>query len=257
MLDVRHDFPMDWFQRRFQFLKLALQAGSVRRDAAIVPQLGQRSKLASVEIDGGRDVKYVIVYSRKVPENWQPGIEETLTYRRDVAGTDLVYDVTGEFLQGKARPFDCDLRKLPLRIYAILPFQVERLELAAQQRVTAKYMPKHDTNHVAIGLRLHLQDATGSLIAGRLPIFLGLRSQNGLDYGGYTCAQKGRPNKFVSQLESETGDWSLVARLLLTGDELSLPVELALASDERTASDVPLTSSGLTIRRAPQQVQLD
>lgn len=257
LLDARGACPLTWFERRFDFLRRALTEGNYRRDAAIVPQLGRQSKLASVEVDGGRDVKYVIVYAREVPENWRPGIQETLTYRRDVAGTDLIYDLTGEFLQGKARPFTAGFHELPLRVYAVMPFQVERIELSAQQRVTVKYLPEHDTNHVAVGLRLQLLDATRSLIEGRFPIYLGLRSRDGRNCGGYSCAQNAEPGKLALQLKSVTGDWSLVARLLLTGDELSLPVELALADDKTAGSDIPLTSSGLTIRRAPQPVKLD
>src|SRR5688572_22970925 len=101
--------PLRWFGERFGFLQRALGQGQFRRDAAIVPAVGERSKLASIEIDGGRDVKYALVLARDLPESSRPGIRETVTYRRDVAGTDVIYDLTGEFLQGKARPFVCDL----------------------------------------------------------------------------------------------------------------------------------------------------
>lgn len=257
LLDARGACPLTWFQRRFDVFRRALTEGNYRRDAAIVPRLGRRSQLASVEVDGGRDVKYVLVYARKVPENWRPGIQETLTYRRDVAGTDLVYDLTGEFLQGKARPFTADFRELPLRVYAVMPFQVERLQLMAQQRVQAKILKQRDAYRVAVSLRLQLHDATGSLIDGRFPIYHGLQTQDGRPYGGYACTQEARPNTLLTQLDSIAGDWSLVVRLLLTGDELSLPVEFALAKDKRAVSDVPLTNSGLTARRAPQPVGLD
>lgn len=261
MLGGSYDIPMDWFRCRFHFLKVALEERKFRRDAAIVPQLGERSKLASVEISGGRDVKYVIVYAREVPENWQPGIQETLVYRRDVAGTDLVYDLTGEFMQGKARPFECDLRKLPLRIYAVLPFQVERIELAAEQRPDIKLIHNegHDAYRVSLNLRVTIQDATGSPIAGRFLIYLGLRRRKPIwERGGFAVTNQQRlPERLVSLAESTMGDWSLVARLLLTGEELSLPLNLAAAADKTTVGDAPLTSDGLSVRRAPQPVQLD
>lgn len=259
MLAAPDGIPMGWFERRFAFLTAALQKRDFRPDAAIVPALGKRSGLASVEIDGGRNVKYVIVYAREVPENWRPGIQETLTYRRDVAGTDLVYDVTGEFLQGKARPFECDLRQLPLRVYVILPFQVERLEVVAQQRVAVKLRSEGGREARLVNVKLQVQflDAAEEPLAGRLPIYLGERRREpDWERGGYTIiSHKRGPTQFTTSIDSVPRDWRLVVRSCLTGDELALPLELL--SDGASQADVPLTSNGLQNRRAPQPVELD
>ncbi len=257
MLGADYDIPARWFQCRFGFLATALREGNFRRDAAIVPEQGRRSPLAAVDVAGGRDVRYVIVYARELPKTWKPGVQETLTYRGDVAGTDLVYDVTGEFLQGKARPFRADFRELPLRIYAVLPFQLEQIELQAQQRVRAKYLPQEETNRVSLDLHLQLKDAVGSPVAGRFPISLGLRrsAAEPVDGGYCTADNRGKPSKLVAQVASD-GDWALVVRSLLNGEELSLPVKVIAGDGPAASAAVPLTCDGLTIRRAPQPVKL-
>ncbi|HZL91220.1 MAG TPA: hypothetical protein VFB96_22835 [Pirellulaceae bacterium] len=261
MLGGRYEIPMGWFASRFRFLGEALQKAEFRRDAAIVPQRGDRSNLASVEISGGRDVKYVIVYAREVPESWQPGIQETLIYRRDVAGTDLVYDLTGEFLQGKARPFECDLRKLPLRVYAVLPFQVESLDLAIQQRVEVPEGRLAD--HHAFDLRLKVSvrflDAAGSVVAGRIPVAWEIcRHPAGEPVGGYSLvdAEAGDPTEIGAAIAPEDGKWTFAVRSLLTGDEATLPFSLVGVAGDR-AKETSLGSEGLTVRRAPRPVQLD
>ncbi|HUE74541.1 MAG TPA: hypothetical protein VMP01_26980, partial [Pirellulaceae bacterium] len=80
VLDSHAEAPVAWLRERFVFVAKALQRGEFSHDAAIVPKLGAKSKLASVEIDGGRDAKFVVVYARELPANWIPGIQETLTY---------------------------------------------------------------------------------------------------------------------------------------------------------------------------------
>lgn len=261
MLGGWYDIPMDWFQRRFYFLKAALEEGKFRRDAAIVPQLGNRSKLASVEISGGRDVKYVIVYAREIPQSFQPGIEETLTYRRDVAGTDLVYDVTGEFMQGKARPFECELRKLPLRIYAVLPFQVEKLHLSIQQRVEFPTIrPRElDVFFPSLQTRVRLLDAAGEFIAGKFPIaveYICRQSHRRIRGFSLADAETGGLLEIITAMKPEAGQWELAVRLLLAGDEARLPFSVVSVTGDPDKK-IPLTSEGLTIRRAPQPVRLD
>jgi hypothetical protein len=262
MLGGSYDIPMDWFGCRFHFLKVALEEGKFRRDAAIMPELGKRSKLASVEISGGRDLKYVIVYAREVPDNWQPGIQETLVYRRDVAGTDLVYDVSGEFMQGKARPYECDLRKLPLRIYAVLPFQVEKLDLAIQQRVEIPAVRLQDQRIFGLWLKTQVQllDAAGEAIAGKFPIaveFIRRQSRDRIRGFSLVDAETGGPTEIGTAIKPEgAGQWEFAVRSLLTGDEVTLPFSLVSVTGD-PAKEIRLTSEGLTRRHAPQPVQLD
>ncbi|HMC11990.1 MAG TPA: hypothetical protein VKH44_11895, partial [Pirellulaceae bacterium] len=121
------------FAKRFGPL-LQIAAGNARpKEPALVPAAGGASQLTCEGFTGGKEVQLVLVRAKLGADGKPLAVRETLTYRRDVAGSDLVYDLTGEFMQGKARPFDCKLRKEPVRLYALLPYQVEmRVEADAQ-----------------------------------------------------------------------------------------------------------------------------
>jgi hypothetical protein len=258
VLDPNADVPVTWLRERFQYVAEALQSGNFSRDAAIIPALGTKSKLASVEIDGGRDAKFVVVYAREVPPDWQPGFQEMLTYSRGVAGTDLIYDLTGELLQGKARPFVGDFRELPLRVYAVLPFQLERIDLAVQQQV-----------HIAVGkgsdaqfelpLRVRFLDGRGEPISARLPYDMQMRhSACGFATGTYFSV---RPDADTSQplrvpIKPLSGRWTLTVRSLLTGDEATLPFAVSHVADPPDKQETPLTSDGLQVRRARRPVDV-
>lgn len=58
----------------------------------------------------------------------------TIRYAPFVEGTAIIYDVIDETMQGKARPFDCDLKHRFARMYMLLPYQIERafLEVKGQ-----------------------------------------------------------------------------------------------------------------------------
>jgi hypothetical protein len=251
--------PLPWFRERFALLAAALRQDKVRPDAAIVPAAGKRSKLACLEINGGRDVTFVIAYALHVPSSGRPGILETVTYRRDVAGTNLVYDLTGEFLQGKARPFECDLRDVPLRVFALLPFQVERLELAAQQRlaIAGDGHAQEARAGVSLKFRVRYLDAAGAAVVGRLPVYVGYREGNSVAGHYVTVDERGKPAPLTVHLARRAGGTiRLVVRSLLSGHEHWLPVTLEPTGATGQA-DVPLTSDGLSVRHAPSPVWLD
>jgi hypothetical protein len=123
-----------------------------------------------------RDVRYVRV-TRENAANTDGSLSELLTrpvrptiaYSPAVAGTDLIYDVTGEFLQGKARPFACDLSREAERIYAVLPFQLEIIAAVAEQR----------TEPPALLVRVEFQQASGERIVGMLPFEMQLLAARG------------------------------------------------------------------------------
>jgi hypothetical protein len=50
----------------------------------------------------------------------------TIHYAPFVEGTTIIYDLFDETMQGKARPFACDLNHRFARMYMLLPFQVEQ-----------------------------------------------------------------------------------------------------------------------------------
>lgn len=259
VLDPNADVPVAWLRERFVYVAKALQRGEFSRDAAIVPRLGAKSKLASVAIDGGRDAKFVVVYARDIPANWMPGFQETLTYSPDVAGTDLIYDLTGEFLQGKARPFIGDFRELPLRVYAVLPFQLEQIDLAAQQRVQIARGAK-TAGEYELPVRLRFLDGRSEPISARLPYDMQVRhSGSGFASGTYLTAQPQADNakSLFVPIKPLAGRWTLSVRSMLTGDEATLPFEVSHVAGGRDIPKTSLTSKGLQVRRAPNPVKLD
>ena len=255
-LDPAAATPLAWLCERYAFIAQALRERKFSRDAAIVPQSGAKSRLATVEIDGGRDAKFVVVYVRDVPADWRPGVQETLTYGRHVAGTDLIYDLTGEFLQGKARPFVADLRELPLRVYAVLPFQIERIDLAAQQRVEIPAESK--SGGALIPVRLRFLDGRGEPISARLPYCAAFRDPGGdlaSEWCSFTQPEQELPKHICLPIPRPDGRWTLTLRSLLTGDEAALPFEVAHVSGFPKFREASLTSTGLKAARDPRPVR--
>jgi len=56
----------------------------------------------------------------------------TIGYAPFVEGTAIIYDLTDETMQGKARPFVCNLRQQLVRLYAVMPFQIEETALSIE-----------------------------------------------------------------------------------------------------------------------------
>lgn len=83
----------------------------------------------------------------------RPEGQEWLWPVDELPPTDIVYDCGDELLHGKAKPILCDLSTVPMRVFAILPTQIERLVVAREQG----------------GGVLGAADASGRVIAARLP----------------------------------------------------------------------------------------
>jgi hypothetical protein len=87
---------------------------------------------------GGRDATYVVVWRTGIFASQpptlvapRPGATAKVRYPSFVAGTTIIYDATAETMQGKARPFVCDLTKRARRVYALLPYQIESVRAQA------------------------------------------------------------------------------------------------------------------------------
>ena len=113
--DSLADLGQDFANRFGELLKTA-GANARPREPALLPVAGAMSQLTCEGFMGGKDVEIVLVRVKRDVAGKALAVKETLTYRGDVAGSDLVYDLTGKFMQGKARPFDCDLRQQPVRL---------------------------------------------------------------------------------------------------------------------------------------------
>jgi hypothetical protein len=195
-----------------------------KRHPALVPAAGARSRLHCTSFDGGKDVELILVRARQDANGKSPAVRETLTYREDVAGTDLVYDLTGEFMQGKARPFVCDLNKLPARLYALLPFQIECLSVAllGQEGKAAE-------QGGGVGFTVEFLDGLSRRAAGALPCHVELREPNGnavwhrflaTSLEGVLTTAAAVPRNALA------GKGSLVVRSQLDGKQVTLPVEI-------------------------------
>src|SRR3954471_15023603 len=111
-------FGKDFGRRFTPLFQTSGQGPPTGKQPALLPEAGEKSQLRVLGFAAGRDVELALVMTCRDAKGTVTPVCETLTYRKDVAGTDLVYDLTGEFLQGKARPFDCDLTEQPVRLYA-------------------------------------------------------------------------------------------------------------------------------------------
>lgn len=206
------------FPNRFGELLKNAGANTRPREPALVPAAGERSQLTCVGLSGGKDVELVLVRAKRDSQGKDRAVRETLTYRQNVAGSDLVYDLTGEFMQGKARPFDCDLREQPARLYALLPFQVEGLTVIAKQQGRT------------VSMAVEFRTALDRRVVGTLPCHAVLKTPNGkVAWERYLATSKDGALNAAAELppEAPRGKWLLIVRSLLDGKEVTLPLDVA------------------------------
>jgi hypothetical protein len=205
-----------YFANRFGELLRIVTANTRPPAAALIPATAERSLLMCDGFVGGKEVEIVLVRAKRGLDRKPLTVKETLTYRQDVSGSDLVYDLTGEFMQGKARPFDCDLREQPARFYALLPFQVEYLAVVARQQQDK------------IAFEVEFQNALGKRVEGALPCYAELRTPDGKSvWARYLATSKDGRLKTAAELppDAPRGKWSLAVRSQVDGKEVTVPVE--------------------------------
>jgi hypothetical protein len=162
--------------------------------------------------DGGRDATYVYVWLQGIFSS-QPGtvvapkVDATVKVRYPafVAGTTIIYDATAEAMQGKARPFVCDLTKRALRVYALLPYQIEAVDARAEVK---------DGN---VHLRISFLDARGEIIQAALPFERHFITPKGTGLREYNVtARNGVFNQTPKyEWRIAPGKWKFVVRSLL------------------------------------------
>src|SRR5207248_332050 len=117
-----------------EITRLTMLARQLRPDDGPCPFLvdeGAARQVTLPHYSGGRDATYVYVsrkWDGRIPLR---DVAVTIHFPPFVEGTMIIYDVTAEMMQGKARPFVCNLDRKMVRVYAVLPFQVERISLRA------------------------------------------------------------------------------------------------------------------------------
>jgi hypothetical protein len=205
------------FATRFgELLKIAA-TNPKPKEPALVPAAGERSLLTCEGIAASKDVEIVLVRAKHDANGKPLAVKETLTYRKDIAGSDLVYDLTGQFMQGKARPFDCDLRNQPARLYALLPFQVDNFSVDAKQQQDE------------IAIEVEFQNALGKRVEGSLPCHAQLRTPDGkVAWERYLATYPEGKLTATADLppKGPHGKWSLVVRSQLDGKEVTLSLEV-------------------------------
>jgi hypothetical protein len=157
---------------------------------------------------GGRDATYVCVSRESAAREAQEApISVEIRYATFIEGTTLIYDATAETLQGKARPFVCHLGQETVRVYAVMPFQIEAIDV------------RLETSGAGPALRVAFRDARGQIIQAALPFELQTVDSAGSVAKQY--ASTDRLGRFTCSLPS-ANIAKVVVRSLLTGIDESL-----------------------------------
>ena len=154
-----------------------------------------RADVRLTHFSPGRDATYVVIQSSKLEK-------VIIGYAPFVEGTALIYDVTAAAMQGKARPFECDLR-IGGRVYALLPVQIEAIRVALRGR----------------RIEVEFGDARGERVEAALPFVLLLQTASRKVGAAYSCTD--RDGRFVREIAEVEADelLSVTVRSLVTGCE--------------------------------------
>jgi len=221
------------------------------RRACLLPEHGDSSALEVRQKTLPGAVRYVVVSRKNVPASDSSDsanrLREWLWPTTDLPATDLVYDCTEELLHGKAKPILCDLSRLPLRVFALLPTQLERLSVRAQQQV-------------AVGSRCQWEvvgtDASDRRIAGQMPIVVSLVDPHGKsirDQFFLTTPTGDLRGSLPAASLATTGDWTLVVRSQLNGLETRVPIHVSPTAPQPARAN--LTADQSDQRWAPQPMK--
>lgn len=158
--------------------------------------------------DGGRDATYVVVAPRTEPQAVGDFVA-TIRYAPFVAGTALIYDVTAQTLQGKARPFQCRISGSRGRVFALLPYQLEEI---AVKLAGSRAQPV---------VEVAFLDACGERLQAALPFQWRLVDKRdvALDQGYAATDRRGRAMIEWSAPTGSERAAGLVVRSCLTGQE--------------------------------------
>ena len=185
----------------------------------LVARAGAGSVLRIDQYDGGRDAQYFFI-SRKEQEHAFdraipvfPPPRETIGFLPQVAGTDILYDLTDESLQGKCRPFVCDVTTVRCRVYALLPAQIESIALTADARLAGR------------AAQVEFHDARGQRLQAIFPFHFRIEADGSeiKDKAGYYYTESHGRFDFPPQLLADLpAKCRLTVRSQLTGRERSI-----------------------------------
>ena len=204
----------EWFARLRPLLETVQLAPG---QPLFVSRTGPASRMTIDQFDGGRDAQYFLVrqkiadcgYALRYMTDFSPP-RETIGFLPQVPGTDIIYDLTDETLQGKCRPFVCDLTTVRGRVYALLPMQIEAIALTAATTLAGR------TAHV------EFHDARGQWLQAIFPFHFRIEADGSeiKDKAGYCFTESDGHFDFPPELLADLPpDSKLIVRSLLTGRE--------------------------------------
>jgi hypothetical protein len=211
LLDLERAEAQAWMQR---FGGIWFTVKRALGPPLLLSRAAKESRLIIDQYDGGRDVQYFFIsrQDQKTPFDLPPlkllPPRETIGYLPQVAGTDILYDLTDETMQGKCRPFVCDLTTTRCRVYALLPTQVEATELV----VAGQGKDRKAT--------VEFHDARGERLQGMFPFQFRIEvgGKEIKDKSGYYCTEADGRFNFPAKLLSDLPiNCQLTVRSQLTG----------------------------------------
>jgi hypothetical protein len=194
----------------------------LRPDYGDCPFVVDRAIAGGVTVEhysGGRDATYVFVSRGPEWEESSPAARPTIRFAPFVAGTSIIYDVTDATLQGKARPFVCDLRKHSRRVYALLPYQIEAIAI--------RYQIVRDNRHAVISFH----DARGESIQAVCPF----EFQTDFEPGRTCIIAKGVPRRLRTTTPSGEHDEVLRGPQMMPGTQNFLVRSLLTGREQKFA----------------------
>ncbi len=217
--------------------------------ALLASEQGAATQVSLLQIDGGRDAKYVVAVNDSFQHTQADWVQLSEKLAPPIALCEpkahtALYDCTDEKalsfnLTYPANPnmptVDCDLTHSTARVYAVLTRPLAKIDLSAAQTV-APGKP--------LALRVAFLDAAGQPLAGVIPFHLAVRRPDGALYTELYRATD-RTGAFTLALplpaNVPAGTWAVAVRCQLTGEEASLPITV-------TATKAPAFTEALTDR---------
>ncbi len=197
---------IDEINRRFKPLFHYLQPGEGACPFVIDAQAAKQ--VAISHHSAGRDAVLI-----QISRNWDgklplDNLAVTIRYAPWVEGTAIIYDLMDETMQGKARPFVCDLKHRFARMYMLLPYQVEKTSIRFRNERASRVA------------RIGFLDAQGQTIEAALPLMLRVDDAGGKPL---LSAQAATNRLGICDFELPDEARRLSVRSCLTGQEENAP----------------------------------
>jgi len=182
-----------------------------------VPRAAEASRMRLLQFEGGQDAKYIVATRADANFGIAQPLRETIVFAAAVKGVEIIYDITAETMQGKTRPFTCDLTGVKSRVYALLPVQIEAI--AVNDRL----------HQDQLFIRTSFLDASGTRMHAALPFEATVISAAGNERAhtfGCTEANQGVAESRLTISGLKLGRrFQVVVRSLLTGYDQRVTVE--------------------------------